>query len=127
MEKLSLGKTRSKVLISIIIILIGVLSYTNVINMTFERSIFRSFEEKSSTYLDDTLKKAIYTYAIVRGINGVISVLQNSSVAMSPAGIGINMALGEILDPINDLMERFSWVMLVSIAAIGIQKIFLSL
>jgi len=127
MKTLSLEKTGYKALISILIVIIGVLSYTNIINTAFEKTVFRSLNEKSNTYLDETLKKAIYTYAIVRGINGVISVLQNTRVDMSPAGIGVSMALGEILDPVNDLVERFSWVMLVSISALGIQKIFLSL
>jgi len=127
MKKLSLGKTGEKLLISSIVILIGVLSYTNMINTAFEKTVFRPFDEKSNAYLDNTLKKAIYTYAIVRGINGVISVVQNTRVDMSPAGIGVSMAFGEILDPVNDLVERFSWVMLVSTVALGVQKIFLSL
>jgi hypothetical protein len=127
MKKISLDNTGHRLLISGFIIVVGVLSYTNVINTAFERTVFHSMDEKSHAYLDDALKKAVYTYAIVRGINGIISVIQNTKVDMSPAGIGVSMALGEILDPVNDLVERFSWVMLVSTVALGIQKIFLSL
>jgi hypothetical protein len=120
-------KTGNKIWISILIIIIGVLSYTNILNTAMTKTVFRPMDEKSNAYLDETLKKAVYTYAIVRGINGVISVIQNTRVDMSPAGVGVSMALGEILDPVNDLVERFSWVMLISITALGIQKIFLSL
>ena len=127
MNLIESGKIRKKLLLSGLVILVGVLSYTNVLNTTFEKTFIGKLNEKSQTYLDDTLKKAIYTYAIVRGINGVISVIQNSKVDISPAGIGVNMAFGEILDPVNDLVERFSWVMLVSTTALGIQKILLSL
>lgn len=121
------GEIRKKLLLSGLVTIIGVLSYTNVINTAFEKTFIGKLNENSQVYLDDTLRKAIYTYAVVRGINGVISVIQNSKVDISPAGIGVNMAFGEILDPVNDLVERFSWVMLVSTTALGIQKILLSL
>jgi len=127
MGKLSLGKTGKKLLVSLIVVVIGILSYTNTINTLIGETVFQPFDERSHDYLDSALKKAIYTYAIVRGINGVISVIQKTMVAISPAGIGVSMALGEVLDPVNDLVERFSWVMLVSTVALGIQKIFLSL
>jgi ABC-type multidrug transport system fused ATPase/permease subunit len=44
---------------------------------------------------------------------------------VEPVGIGLNFKPGEILDPINDLVERFSWVMLASSASFGIQRILL--
>ena len=53
------------------------------------------------------------------------SVIQDTEIAFSPAGVGVTLAVGEILDPINDLIERFSFVMLVSTASLGIQKILL--
>lgn len=34
----------------------------------------------------------------------------------------MSLALGQALDPINDLVERFSWVMLASLTSLGIQK-----
>ena len=35
----------------------------------------------------------------------------------------MSVALGEVFDPINDLVERFSWVMLLSLISLGIMKI----
>jgi hypothetical protein len=68
-----------------------------------------------------TLKRALATYAIARGLNGVISVAQGTEIAIQPVGIGLTITAGEILDPLNDLVERFSWLVLVACASLGTQ------
>ncbi|MEW5754974.1 MAG: hypothetical protein AB1810_01595 [Pseudomonadota bacterium] len=78
-------------------------------------------------YTDATLTRALVAFGVARALNGVISVAQGTEVAVEPGGIGVNFAPGEILDPINDLVERFSWVMLASSASVGIQKILLQI
>lgn len=70
-------------------------------------------------------KRALLVFAVSRGLNGVISVAQGTEVAVEPVGIGVNFKPGEILDPINDLVERFSWVMLASSAFFGTQQVLL--
>ncbi|MBW1985291.1 MAG: hypothetical protein JRI53_11285 [Deltaproteobacteria bacterium] len=127
MKKPNLNVVWKKIAISLLVILIGTLSYTSVINKMLDKTVIKKIDEKSGHYLDDAFKRAIYTYAIVRGINGVISVIQNTHIAVSPAGVGVNVAVGEILDPVNDLVERFSWVMLVSTTSLGIQKTFMKI
>jgi hypothetical protein len=77
------------------------------------------------SYTDAALKRAVVTFAIARTLNGVISVAQETEFAFEPAGIGVTIMPGELLDPINDLIERFSWVMLTSSASIGIQGVLL--
>jgi len=127
MQKINARAIGKKIGVSVLIILIGILANRSMINSVLDRTAIKQIDEKSSRYLDDAFKRAIYTYAIVRGINGVISVIQNTHIAVSPAGVGINVAVGEILDPVNDLVERFSWVMLVSTTSLGIQKIFMKI
>ena len=78
-------------------------------------------------YTESGFKRALVTFAVARGLNGVISVAQGTEVAVQPAGVGINFTPGEILDPINDLIERFSWVMLASTASLGLQKVLLQI
>ena len=46
---------------------------------------------------------------------------------MQPAGVGVVFAPGEILDPINDLVERFSWIMLLASSSLGVQQLLLSM
>ena len=78
-------------------------------------------------FLDGGMKRALVTFGISRTLNGVISVAQGTEVAIEPAGVGVKFAPGEILDPVNDLVERFSWVMLTASASLGLQKLLLEL
>lgn len=77
--------------------------------------------------VDAALKRALLGYAVARGLNGAISVAQGTEVAVQPAGIGVNFAPGEILDPINDLVERFSWIMMLAASSLGVQKVLLAM
>lgn len=78
-------------------------------------------------YTESGFKRALVTFAVARSLNGVISVAQGTEVAVQPAGVGINFTPGEILDPVNDLIERFSWVMLASTTSLGLQKVLLEI
>ncbi len=80
-----------------------------------------------SEYVDGAFKRALVSFALARGLNGVISVAQGTEIAIQPAGVGVNFAPGEILDPVNDLVERFSWIMLLASSSLGVQKILLSM
>lgn len=76
-------------------------------------------------YAATALERAFVTWAVARGLNAVISVAQGTEVALEPGGVGVNLTVGEVLDPVNDLIERFSSVMLVATSAIGLQNILL--
>jgi len=78
-------------------------------------------------HVDASFKRALAAAAIARGLNGVISVAQGTELGIQPAGIGVNFTPGEILDPINDLVERFSWIMLLATSSLGVQKVLLSM
>lgn len=84
-------------------------------------------DEVGSKSTEDALVRALATYGIARALNGVISVAQGTEVAIEPAGVGVILTPGQILDPINDLVERFSWVMLVSSASLGVLNVLLSI
>ena len=88
--------------------------------------VMRPLDDLGARYLDTSFKQALASFAIARGLNGVISVAQGTEVAVQPAGVGINFTPGEILDPVNDLIERFSWIMLLSSSSIGAQKVLLA-
>ena len=110
--------TKRKTILSIVIVLILALSATNVLDSVCRNTIDKSGE----TYLNETLKKALYTYGIARLSNGIISVFQSAT-----AGVGVSVGFGEFLDPFNDLIERFSLVMLFSTASLGIQKVLMEI
>lgn len=84
-------------------------------------------DEKGSNYTEATFSRALVAFGIAKGLNGVISVAQGTEVALQPAGIGVNFTPGQILDPVNDIIEQFSWIMLASTASIGVQRILLAI
>ena len=79
------------------------------------------------SHVDSAFKRALVGYALARGLNGVISVAQGTEVAIQPAGVGVNFTPGQILDPVNDLVERFSWIMMLASSSLGVQKVLLSM
>ncbi len=77
----------------------------------------------ANEYFSSAIKKAAVSYAVIRGVNSVVSVIKGSSVSVSPAGVGLEIAFGEILDPIDDLTQKVSNVLVAAIVALGIEKI----
>lgn len=78
----------------------------------------------STGYVDDGLKRSLATFAIARGMNAVISVLQSTTIDFKMIA-GIAISPGELLDPLNDMVEDFSNIMLFISAAFAVQKLLL--
>ncbi|MFV8819667.1 hypothetical protein [Haliea sp. E17] len=73
--------------------------------------------------LDGALATTGAIYATARGINALVSVLQGTELDLP----FVTFAIGEVLDPVNDLIERFSTVVLFALGAIAAQKVLLLL
>ncbi len=86
-----------------------------------------ALQAEGNATIESAFKRALVTWALARGLNGVISVAQGTEVAIQPAGVGVNFAPGEILDPVNDLVERFSWIMMLATSSLGVQQILLAM
>jgi hypothetical protein len=80
-------------------------------------------DDRADRYFRDTTTDAALAYATVRGVNAVVSVLKESAVEVSPAGVGLSIAAGQILDPIDDLTERLSLVLVTALVSLGLQKL----
>lgn len=119
---------RKKVVFTaIIVFLLMTLQFKPVRSILYENWFFTTFDRRAEMHIDDSIKRALITFAAARGLNAVISVIQGSGVSIEPVGVGVSISLGEVLDPLNDLVERFSWVMLASLMALGIQKLFIQI
>ncbi len=80
-------------------------------------------DSKADTYFRDSITKAGVSYGVSRVINATVSVIQESSIELEPAGIGMSLAVGQIVDPINDLVERLSNVLVMAIVSLGVQEL----
>ncbi|MDH4944243.1 hypothetical protein [Sulfurimonas sp. C5] len=76
---------------------------------------------------NEAFQRAMIAFGIAKSLNAVISLIQGTELSLTPAGLGITLSVGEILDPLNDMVERFSWVMLLATISLGIQKFLLIL
>ncbi|MBR9827188.1 MAG: hypothetical protein GYB41_00820 [Oceanospirillales bacterium] len=73
--------------------------------------------------IDGAILDAGILYGLARAINSAVSVLQTLEVSVVVA----NISIGEALDPINDLIERFSEVMTYALGSLAIQKVMMVL
>lgn len=121
-EKLSSDK-RKTIWSLVLIGLLFVALFPGPRELIFENPLVSRMDSKATEYVDKGLVRASASFVLARTINAIISVFEESELQIEPGGIGASIALGEVLDPINDMVERFSWIMLVSVTSLGIQKV----
>ncbi len=106
---------------TIITVFVMLVAITGVTLATTSRPV----RTASDQYLTDTLKKASLAFAGARAINALVSVAQKieagGSLKFLGTGGSATISPFEWLDPINDLVERFSLIMLASCVSLGIQ------
>ncbi len=80
-------------------------------------------DTKTDKYFNTAITKAGLAYATCRAINASVSVVKDSSLQLEPAGVGVSLAVGQVLDPIDDMTERLSDVLVTAITSLGVQKL----
>jgi len=93
----------------------------------FGLSLSVGFDEAAMDMHDGAFNRAMISFGLAKGLNGIISLIQGTELSFTPVGVGLNFSVGEVLDPFNDMVERFSWVMLVASISLGVQKLLLVL
>jgi len=80
-------------------------------------------DQKADAYFSNAMTKAVVAYGVCRVINASVSVIKESQISVEPWGIGGTLALGQVLDPLDDMTERVSDILVTAIVSLGIQKI----
>lgn len=80
-------------------------------------------DHQADMYFEDTLKQAGLAYGTTRLLNASVSVVMESNLQVQPAGVGLSLAVGQVLDPLNDMAERLSDVLVMAIVSLGVQKL----
>jgi hypothetical protein len=86
-----------------------------------------TLDQSATSQVDAGLKRALISFATARALNGAISVVQGTEVDFTPLGMGVTLAPGQILVPLNDLVGNFADLMLVASVAFGIQKFLIAM
>ncbi len=89
-------------------------------------SNFKVIDGYVDNYSTKSIKNAAIIYASARGINSLVSMAQTITLE---AGMFVSgsVSIGEILDPLNDLIERFSTVMSFVLGALVGIKVLLAI
>ncbi len=80
-------------------------------------------DSATDNYFEESITKAGLAYATCRIINASVSVVKESTLELEPAGIGVSLAVGQVLDPIDDMTERLSDVIVTAITSLGVQEL----
>lgn len=88
---------------------------------------FGPLDRLAQDYVESGLKRALITFATARTANAIISVVQETTVAIQPLGVGVTLSPAQALDPLNDLIEQFSALMLAASISFAIQRVLISI
>ncbi len=80
-------------------------------------------DTETDAYFRKAITEAGIAYATCRVINASVSVIKESDLELGPMGVGISLAVGQALDPIDDMTERLSDVLVTAITSLGVQKL----
>ncbi|WP_300465296.1 hypothetical protein [Desulfobacula sp.] len=80
-------------------------------------------DQQADTYFAEAITKAGLAYSVCRVVNASVSVIKESQIHIEPAGLGVSLAAGQALDPLDDMTERASDILVTAIVSLGIQKI----
>ena len=84
-----------------------------------------SVDRRAQAGTDRVFRQALLTYAAARTLDAAVSLAEGTELALEPGGVGVTVSAGEILEPLDDLVEQFSTVMLVSATSLGLQSLLL--
>jgi len=80
-------------------------------------------DDQADAYFRAAITKGGLSYAACRVINASVSIIEESSLHLEPAGVGVSLAVGQALDPVDDLTERVSDILVTAVISLGVQKL----
>ena len=86
-----------------------------------------ALQDVATQVVDASLKGSLLTFAALRALGGFISVAQHTELSAGPLVAQATLAIGQILNPVSDLLEQASAVMLLASLSLGVQKALLLL
>lgn len=114
----------SKILLSVLVVIVAILSASTLLDKGLNAVPgARAMSQECNEYLDNWTAKSITTFAIAKSINAGLSVVEDSELQLAV----VNVAAGEVVQPLNDMIEKVSSVALASAVSLGIQKMLMQI
>lgn len=86
-----------------------------------------SVDARAVMAINSGLDRALVTFASARALSGIVAVVQESQLDIEPAGIGVTLAPGQVLEPLRELLDHFSDLMLLACVSFVIQKVLVAI
>ncbi|MFZ4287718.1 hypothetical protein [Variovorax sp. HJSM1_2] len=91
-------------------------------------SWFTPVTDRARTEVEGGLQRALTVFAAARALGAVVSVAQHTQVEVSAVGVvGVALAPGQILQPLDHLLDQFAEVMLFASVSFGVQLLLLKI
>jgi hypothetical protein len=87
---------------------------------------YQPIQDRAKAQVDAGLNRALASFATARTLSAGLSVLQGTEFSIQPLGVGVTLTLGQVLRPVNDMVEEFSILMLIASVAFGVQEVLLA-
>jgi hypothetical protein len=84
-------------------------------------------QNMANEVVNSGLKQTLVTYGSLRALNGFVSLIQGTEVSAGPILGQVTVSIGQVLAPVNTLLEQVSTVMLWATVSFGLQKALLAL
>ena len=82
---------------------------------------FRPIDDFAERHVEDGFKRALVTFASARALNALISLAKEAQISVS-IGAGAAIKPGAVLDPLDDMVEQFSAIMLAATLSFAAQR-----
>lgn len=86
----------------------------------------RPLDTVAEAYTESGLKRAFATFAAARAMNATLSVIQSATVNFQ-LGAGASLQPGAVLEPLDDLVEQFSALMLAATLSFATQRLLIEI
>ncbi|WP_153767703.1 hypothetical protein [Endozoicomonas sp. OPT23] len=80
-------------------------------------------DDRTHESLNNSMVTAGASFAVARSLDAAISVVKSTEVSIGVASVD----LGQVLNPLSDLIDKFSWVMTAAVGSLALQKILVSM
>ena len=121
MIKLSEGNKEK--LLKIIVILVIILSVFGVLSKIFEITIFDFLKNESEEYMRNSYNQSKTLFLTLSVIKGTMGVIEGSTLNAN-AVIGINLELGDIIEPVYEMINILWKTSLLSVVILKIETLY---
>lgn len=87
----------------------------------------RPLDDMAAERIDQGFNRALASFATARLAGAVISVAQGTDVDVQPFGVGVKLAVGQVLRPVGELVAQFAELMLMATVIFGAMKVLLAI